>query len=500
MRGDRCPRCGARLELVGERWDSGDGRIGRTLRCGSCGGVFDARGGGPGGQRGRPAPAACAAAALLWAVVLLAVLWVVLRLLPYGGRAQVYRAASAFVEGFLHPLWLAALVLAGVALFLWKRRASRVELAPAAAVAPDVHLRAEPPGKITAVISDSRGAAVRDFVVERSPEAEERILAGLRELAARSAAFDHAREGGATDRTASPEEVAETQRRIYSLGLEIGVSLLGGDSGAGPRIADLPGDHLLLRIQPELSRIPWELLVPRPGGQFLWQLFHTSRQIRTETAGRTAGARRCAPLRVLLMANLEAGRSGRDLPHAEREAAELLELAASRPDLLKVERKSPRTHAEFATLLSEGFDVVHFAGHSLGSHAGAGWDLGEGEGITLDALGPCPERTPSLVFANTCGTDGGDVGAESRSWDAARHFLEWGVQAYLGTLWDLHDGGSARFAGVFYRRLAAGATLAAAVSAARSALLGVEPVTWANYVLYGDPALVVAAASGPIRS
>ena len=105
-----------------------------------------------------------------------------------------------------------------------------------------------------------------------------------------------------------------------------------------------------------------------------------------------------------------------------------------------------------------------------------------------------------LVFANTCGGETREAGEESRAWDAARHFLQWGVPSYVGTLWDLHDAGSARFAGIFYRQLAGGATLAASVSAARSALLGIEPVTWANYVLYGDPALVVAAAPGQIRS
>jgi CHAT domain-containing protein len=64
-----------------------------------------------------------------------------------------------------------------------------------------------------------------------------------------------------------------------------------------------------------------------------------------------------------------------------------------------------------------------------------------------------------------------------------------GVSACLCTLWQLHDSGSASFGGSFYRALLGGATLGTALTAARTALLGSHPITWANYVLYGDPAL-----------
>jgi CHAT domain-containing protein len=69
-----------------------------------------------------------------------------------------------------------------------------------------------------------------------------------------------------------------------------------------------------------------------------------------------------------------------------------------------------------------------------------------------------------------------------------------GVPAYLCTLAELHDAGSADFSVAFYRAVLGGATLGRAVTAARTALLGRHPITWANYVLYGDPALTLCGS------
>ena len=96
------------------------------------------------------------------------------------------------------------------------------------------------------------------------------------------------------------------------------------------------------------------------------------------------------------------------------------------------------------------------------------------------------------MFANACGSGGSPGPAAQEPGDAARVALRQGVGAYAGTLWELHDAGSATFAASFYRTLVGGSTLGAAITAARNATLADRPFTWANYVLYGDPALRAA--------
>jgi hypothetical protein len=408
---------------------------------------------------------------------------VVLRALPYADRALVYRMVAAAFEWFLHPASLVILVAILIVLAAARRRRTGAPTDTRPEVTQDVFLRAEPPGHVSFVFSTGRSGLERDFVVDRRPEGEERILEGFDALARRMASFAPADRGG----RASRGEIDEARREIRALGLEMGQLFLGPAPAAADRLLDLKGDHLLLRIAPELARFPWELLVAREGGQFLWQLFHVSRQIRDEVAAPGAAGRSGAPVRLLLLADLEAGESGRSLPAAEREAGEILELSVRAPERIRVVRKSPRSAEEVRTLIAQGFDVVHFAGHAEATgEDGPCWVLGGGAAAPLDGL--FGGAAPLLVFANACGSGGSATLTEERVGDAARVALRQGVGAYVGTLWELHDAGSAAFAASFYRALVGGSTLGAAMTAARSAVLGAHPFTWANYVLYGDPA------------
>jgi hypothetical protein len=241
-------------------------------------------------------------------------------------------------------------------------------------------------------------------------------------------------------------------------------------------------------VQPELSDIPWELAVARPGGLFLWQLFAVSRQLRDVVGPERAPRRLALPLRMLLLANLEAGVPGRDLPYAELEASLLLELGASHPDVIRVVRKSPRSEGELSQLLGERYDILHFAGHASDpDELRGGWVLpGGGSADPSLALARVGD-VPVLVFANACSSSPGARAVGGA--DAARSIMRAGAGAYLCTLWQLHDAGSADFSAAFYRSLLGGATLGTAITAARTALLGEHPMTWANYILYGDPAL-----------
>lgn len=442
----------------------------------------------------------------MWAVALLIALWIVLRLLPYADRARVYRGVASAFEAFLHPASLVALVVVGVAVAVTRRRRRPVRAPSGVTITSDVHLRAEPPGRVTVVFSDGRGGLERDFVFERRPADEERILTGFDALASRMASFRAAGDPRGHGARATSEEIDEARREIRALGLGIGETFLGGAADVRDRLLDLPGDHLLLRIQPELARIPWELLVAHERGRFLWQIFHISRQIRDEVSTPSAARERSGAVRLLVLADLEAGAAGRGLPAAEREAHDLLELSARFPDRLRAIRKTPRSPGELRTLIEQGFDVVHFAGHGdFGDRGEPGWIMADGQIALLDEIFRGAAVPPLLVFANSCGAGPSATRTARGLADAARAVLKHGVRAYLGTLWALHDGGSAAFASSFYAALVTGSTLASAVTAARESLLGAHPFTWANYVLYGDPALRAAtlrpgAKKGPRSS
>src|SRR5262249_34621146 len=67
-----------------------------------------------------------------------------------------------------------------------------------------------------------------------------------------------------------------------------------------------------------------------------------------------------------------------------------------------------------------------------------------------------------------------------------------GVPNYIGTFWVVHDEESVSFAAAFYGSVASGASLGAALQHARQVSLAdqhQEHLTWASYVLYGDPAV-----------
>ncbi len=493
MKRERCPKCGGRLDIEGESWSRAEGTVERSFRCRACGGRFGASvyWTHPASPSERtPGRRRFPALLLAWLSLALMVLWVALRSLDYGSvRVAVYGAVARGAEAFLHPAW--GVLLLGLAAFLFLvARKRAVPLAVPAAVAPAVQFRAEPPGMISVVVAGSRHAVATDSVLERNPVEEQRVVEAFHALAQRSAAFAGANEGGSFSRA----QIDDAQRELYALGLAIGSTLLGGSSEVADALLDLPGDHLQLGVQAGLSGIPWELMVAHTGGEFLWQRFSVTRQLRDTAAVRPGPVRPAGRCRLLLLANLEAGVPGRDLPAAEREAADLLELGATKPDLLRIVRKSPRSAAELRQLLGEGFDVLHFAGHT-GTVGGLerGWVLGDGTAVSPAELLTDGVPVPTIVFANACRSNPSG-GGESVA-DAARALMLAGVPAYLCTLAELHDAGSADFSLAFYRAVLGGATLGAAVTAARTALLGRHPITWANYVLYGDPALTLCGSS-----
>ncbi|MFH1502925.1 MAG: CHAT domain-containing protein [Candidatus Eisenbacteria bacterium] len=477
---EACPRCGGKARVESDSRSNDGRRLSASMRCESCGSRFRS-GGRTGAVRPlRTHPTRGGGGLVLVPFVLLAS-WILLRALPYSERAQLYSGVASLLESFQSPLWAALLSVLAVFLVVRRRRARPGTFASTPVVS-DVHVREESGGSLALLLPDSSGARGRDYIVARKPDEETRLRSHLAELAARSVAFL-----SASTTVPGSDEARDLHREIYSAGLSVADALLGDSGELRERLFELRGEHLLLKLTPGLAGLPWELIVPRAGAQFLWQQYHVARQVRDDSpAGGTPSPVRGA-LRLLLLADLESSTPGRSLPAAEAEAAELMELGALDPENLRVVRRSPRTADELKMAFAEGFDVVHFAGHTLDAHGNAGWVLGNGEAVDPSDLVGRSAPPPFLVFANACRSGpGADVSERSRG--AASRIMTAGVAAFVGTLWELEDARAAHFSRVFYRSVLSGASLGEAMSAARESQMGISPFTWANYVLYGDPA------------
>jgi tetratricopeptide (TPR) repeat protein len=276
---------------------------------------------------------------------------------------------------------------------------------------------------------------------------------------------------------------------------------------ARARLRDAPPGDLYLRLDEQLVHVPWELC--HDGRDFLATKFRIGRQVITSQRiperppTRTPGSR----LRVLVVVD-----PTDSLPQASAEAEQLCALLDDVPavEVTLLGGRSVR-RIPLLTALQE-HDVVHFAGHSHyepGDPSRSGWRLAEGV-LTAGELSKL-RPPPALVFSNSCqaGTtaawDGG-YGYEGRAFGIGSAFLLAGVPNYVGTFWVIHDDESVLFATTCYRALATGESIGAALLQARHAVIeqrGLQSLTWASYLLYGDPAFtplpsVTGVTSAPV--
>ncbi|MGE0822539.1 MAG: CHAT domain-containing protein [Candidatus Binatia bacterium] len=256
---------------------------------------------------------------------------------------------------------------------------------------------------------------------------------------------------------------------------------------------------LYLRLDEQLIHVPWELC--HDGSNFLATKFHVGRQVITGYPIPTAATRRAAQdtLRVLLITD-----PTESLPDAGAEAEQLSLLLDNVPGVEvtllggKGARKVP-----LLTALQD-HDIVHFAGHSYydpTDPSKSGWRLHEGI-LTAGELSKLT-RPPLLVFSNSCQAGAtsewaGGYRYEGQAFGIGSAFLLAGVRNYIGTFWVIHDGESVLFAATFYRGLVSGLPLGTALQQARHEVIqqrGWQGLTWASYMLYGDPAVTLLAPS-----
>ena len=261
---------------------------------------------------------------------------------------------------------------------------------------------------------------------------------------------------------------------------------------------------LYLRLDEQLVHVPWELC--HDGEQFLATKFRVGRQVITGYPIPVSSIRRGVKesLRVLLIAD-----PTESLPEAGAEAEQLSLLLDNIPgvEVTLIGGKGARKVPLLAAL--QDHDVVHFAGHSHydpENPGKSGWRLHEGI-LTASELSKLT-RPPLLVFSNSCQAGAtsdwaGGYRYEGQAFGIGSAFLLAGVRNYVGTFWIVHDEESVLFAAAFYQGIVAGLSLGDALLQARHTVItqrGWHGLTWASYMLYGDPAftLLSRASSEPL--
>lgn len=255
--------------------------------------------------------------------------------------------------------------------------------------------------------------------------------------------------------------------------------------------------NLVLAIDEELVRIPWELVYD--GEQFLCLKF---------SMGRLISARRGEPLPVKYRSTGEKLRMliiadpTDNLESAYREGICIKDtLDCDRPRLT-IDFKSTSVDTVYVKKSLRSYDIVHFAGHCDRDRSGdgSGWVLSDGIFSACDVASMSEQSMPSLVFSNACHSaevkKEVDVDYQRKTYSLASAFLFSGVRHYIGTVQKIEDSTGFSFASEFYAHVLMGKSVGEGLRRARLSLAHdvFSGLNWANYILYGDPSFVLFRA------
>lgn len=294
-------------------------------------------------------------------------------------------------------------------------------------------------------------------------------------------------------------------------------------------------DPLVLELDRNMARISWELLLGGAADRMpLGIRRQVARQLRTAYSPRVGDTAMFRRTKVLII-----GDPNDTLERAVAEAREIADLLKGRGldvvlrigsanELKRSEHEGakPADLYEVTTDLESGaFDIVHFCGHghfNIEYPDRSGWVFKD-ELLTPSKLEGV-ERPPRFIFANGCVTaslsstvdgarrygktgqarsDGRRLGDSRGVAGLADEFFRRGVEDYIGTAWQVPENLAREFALKLYCELLDGASVGAAMKAARTALfekredIGDELGTvWAAYQHYGDPTRKVFDVKG----
>ena len=149
------------------------------------------------------------------------------------------------------------------------------------------------------------------------------------------------------------------------------------------------------------------------------------------------------------------------------------------------------------------YGLIHYSGHSKFDGYRSAWQLKHGHSITTNKLTSALQmQPPALVFSSSCeSAEAGEPGLalyEFQTFDLPSAFLEAGVEAYVGALWEVEASAAYEFVKAFYEAFLSGENLGECLRCAKWASKQYEQarlrsddhriaINWLAFVLHGDP-------------
>jgi hypothetical protein len=266
------------------------------------------------------------------------------------------------------------------------------------------------------------------------------------------------------------------------------------------QLQELPlGSTILLKVDDALKDIPWELMLETAYASEI--PFRVGRAVISsrEPIPTWPAVRGNGKIKALLIAD-PTGNEKANLPLA-REAVNWLRETLNRddrfsePDVLIGAEECKRIHL-LNHLSSGDYGLVHYSGHSYYEGERSAWQLKDGE-ITTDQLTNAVQMAPpALVFSSSCESstagESGEIEYEGHTFDLPSSFLQAGVEAYIGTLWNVYEDSAKRFTQEFYSAFLScehnlGECMRRAKWALKSSGQRRDRIIWLAFMLYGDP-------------
>lgn len=335
-----------------------------------------------------------------------------------------------------------------------------------------------------------------------------------------------------TRRARTEVRLLPTQRAIVDRFVQDASETTSHDAGIGRTLFDLllpnelkenalDTDNLVLLLDEESARYPWELL--EVGGKGTADPFVIERGLlrQLESKEFRADVRGSAEMTALVIGDPVSPYL--ELPGAQREAIAVAEALAP---AFTVTRKIRETgQAVIQALFERPYKLLHLAGHGVYRYAAAearrcdacgaeapedgqpgaravetvtGMVIGDGVFLTPGEVEQMP-MVPDLVFINCCHLGHVEAGKsnatpQERAFprlaaNLATQFIGMGVRAVIAAGWAVEDRAATTFASTFYREMLDGEAFGDAVKAARKATFAAHgrTNTWGAYQCYGDP-------------
>ncbi len=252
------------------------------------------------------------------------------------------------------------------------------------------------------------------------------------------------------------------------------------------RIMETPRRTVRLHVEDTLVHAPWELL--HDGTDFLGCRFSVGRMVMAKADA--------APPPAFTTANeivIVADPCG-DLPHAAEEGRVVEKLFSSAVPGRVVHASGKVGKAQFLELVTRA-RVFHFAGHSVPN----GFVVDGGIVTEQEVAAALAMSAPLLMFANGCHASTRD------KWEhgsLAQSLLLAGVRHTLAPLWSVPDADALSFALRFYESALQGVPFGECARRARKAIAQTHasPLSFAGYVLYGDPRATLPADDAKLPS